>query len=183
MSTLLLLIGYGYTLLPVDIAPEKVLLIFGVAAVVHAILVLLIKGEDDADKFHDYESFAGKILLALRLMLFVGFLWALHGTMEDAPFRVRRFLTKFGLIGTVYFIGPPFLVLVVSFIAPYWRPPILTSCLILMQIGTAWWLNRLFLSRGEFFEVSELNSSSLPGGTPRSNTPRNSPRYDRDKRD
>lgn len=182
-STLLLLIGYGYTLLPVDIAPDMVVLAFGIGAVLHIVLVLLIKGEDDADKFHDYESLAGKILLALRLMLFVGFLWALNGTMQGAPFRIRRFLTKFGFIGTLYFVGPPMVVLLVSFFAPYWRPPILTSCLMLLQISTAWWLNHLFLSRGEFFEVSELNSSSLPGGTPRSKSPRSSPRYDRDKHD
>jgi len=210
-STLLLLIGYGYTLLPVDIAPDMVVLAFGIGAVLHIVLVLLIKGEDDADKFHDYESLAGKILLALRLMLFVGFLWALNGTMQGAPFRIRRFLAKFGFIGTLYFVGPPMVVLLVSFFAPYWRPPILTSCLMLLQIldssrsleigrvlfilqpsfqkqhgpriSTAWWLNHLFLSRGEFFEVSELNSSSLPGGTPRSKSPRSSPRYDRDKHD
>ena len=91
-----------------------------------------------------------------------GFLWALSGTMQGAPFRrapcsakeyqkglsfavggsgcsrprIRRFLTKFGFIGraesvqkrpfltsalgsgTLYFVGPPLVVLLVSFFAP-----------------------------------------------------------------
>lgn len=68
----------------------KVLLTFGISAVVHIILVLLIKAEvlgkrdkqakhasergltssqDSADKFHDYEGLAGKTLLVLPGML------------------------------------------------------------------------------------------------------------------
>ncbi|CAJ1378497.1 unnamed protein product, partial [Effrenium voratum] len=166
---------YGYTLIPVDVEPATVLIVFSLGALVHVVLVLLVKGEDAADKFHDYDGLAGKMLLALRLALFAGFMWALTSTMQGAPFRIRRFLATFGIIGTLYFVGPPLLVLVVSIFAPYWRPPILNSCLILLQIGTAWWLHSLFLSRGEYFEVSDLNSSSLPGGTPRG-TPRGSPR-------
>jgi len=178
-STLLILIGYGYTLIPVDVEPATVLIVFSLGALVHVVLVLLVKGEDAADKFHDYDGLAGKMLLALRLALFAGFMWALTSTMQGAPFRIRRFLATFGIIGTLYFVGPPLLVLVVSIFAPYWRPPILNSCLILLQIGTAWWLHSLFLSRGEYFEVSDLNSSSLPRGTPRG-SPRDSPDRKRD---
>lgn len=173
-STLLILIGYGYTLMPVDVQPGTVLLIFSISAVIHIILVLLTKAEDSADKFHDYDGLAGKMLLGFRLAAFVIFLWCLKSTIRGAPFRIRNLLTKFGFIGTLYFVGPPCLVLLVLVFAPYWRPPLLNTSLMFLQIGTAWWLHNLFLSRGEYFKVSELNSSSLPGGTPRS--PRDSPR-------
>ncbi|CAK9117536.1 unnamed protein product [Durusdinium trenchii] len=185
-SALLLLIGYGYTLIPVDVDPATVLLTFGISAVVHIILVLLIKAEDSADKFHDYEGLAGKTLLALRLASFAVFLWCLKSTMTGAPYRIRGLLSMFAFVGALYFIGPPFLVMLVSVFAPYWRPPILNTSLMLLQIGTAWWLHNQFLSRGEYFKVSELNSSSLPGGTPRSpRTPLESPTRSpqRDKRD
>eukprot|EP00438_Fugacium_kawagutii_P001154 Skav218145 [mRNA] locus=scaffold759:556089:574444:+ [translate_table: standard] len=155
-STLLILIGYGYALVPVDVEPGTVLLIFSLSAVIHIILVLLTKVEDSADKFHDYDGLAGKMLLGFRLAAFAIFL------------GLRTLLVKFGFIGTLYFVGHPFLVLLSSVFAPYWRPPLLNPCLAALQIGTAWWLHKLFLSRGEFFEVSELNASSLPGGTPRS---------------
>lgn len=178
-STLLILIGYGYTLMPVDVQPGTVLLIFSISAVIHIILVLLTKAEDSADKFHDYDGLAGKMLLGFRLAAFAIFLWCLKSTIRGAPFRIRNLLTKFGFIGTLYFVGPPCLVLLVLVFAPYWRPPLLNTSLMFLQIGTAWWLHNLFLSRGEYFKVSELNSSSLPGGTPRSpRSPPYSPKRD-----
>jgi len=172
-STLLILIGYGYTLVPVDVEPSTVLLIFVASALLHIVLVLLTKAEDSADKFHDYDGLAGKILLGFRLAAYAVFLFCLKGTMGGAPFRIRNLLAKFGFIGTLYFVGPPLLVLLVLVFAQYWRPPVLNTSLMLLQIGTTWWLHNLFLSRGEYFKVSELNASSLPGGTPRS--PRDSP--------
>eukprot|EP00913_Durusdinium_trenchii_P016246 g15268.t1 len=98
-SALLLLIGYGYTLIPVDVDPATVLLTFGISAVVHIILVLLIKAEDSADKFHDYEGLAGKTLLALRLASFAVFLWCLKSTMTGAPYRIRGLLSMFAFVG------------------------------------------------------------------------------------
>ncbi|CAK9046319.1 unnamed protein product [Durusdinium trenchii] len=166
-SALLLLIGYGYTLIPVDVDPATVL------------------GKRDKQAKHASERGLTSSQ-ALRLASFAVFLWCLKSTMTGAPYRIRGLLSMFAFVGALYFIGPPFLVMLVSVFAPYWRPPILNTSLMLLQIGTAWWLHNQFLSRGEYFKVSELNSSSLPGGTPRSpRTPLESPTRSpqRDKRD
>eukprot|EP00434_Breviolum_minutum_P042055 symbB.v1.2.037414.t1/scaffold5518.1/size26226/3 len=80
-STLLILIGYGYTLVPVDVEPSTVLLIFVASALLHIVLVLLTKAEDSADKFHDYDGLAGKLLLGFRLAAYAVFLFCLKGTM------------------------------------------------------------------------------------------------------
>eukprot|EP00931_Biecheleriopsis_adriatica_P119617 TRINITY_DN94841_c0_g1_i1.p1 TRINITY_DN94841_c0_g1~~TRINITY_DN94841_c0_g1_i1.p1 ORF type:complete len:509 (-),score=68.70 TRINITY_DN94841_c0_g1_i1:43-1509(-) len=171
-SALLILIGLGYTLTPVKIQPELVCLVAITLSLVHIVLVFVTKSEDGAaDKFHDYETVAGKIVLVIRLLLYAGFLWAVHRTRTGVGFRLRNFLGSFRLAGTVFFLGPPLLVLGVTPFAPYLRPPILTTAFLLLQIGTNLWLHNLFLSRGEYFNVSNLSDSPLPGGTPRSRSP------------
>lgn len=168
LSTLLLVIGFGYTLLPVKMQPEVVAPLLVVGFVVHLALIAVSKNEDGAaDKFHSHDGVPGQILIALRITLFALFLWAVHSTSRDQGWRLRNFLSRFRICGSIYFVGYPILFMVIIPVAPYWRPPILTACFLLIQIVTNLWLYSLFLSRGEYFKVSELGDTPLPGGTPR----------------
>eukprot|EP00930_Biecheleria_cincta_P072653 TRINITY_DN60008_c0_g1_i1.p1 TRINITY_DN60008_c0_g1~~TRINITY_DN60008_c0_g1_i1.p1 ORF type:complete len:469 (+),score=73.90 TRINITY_DN60008_c0_g1_i1:28-1407(+) len=168
LSTLLIVIGFGYTLLPVKMQPEVVLPLLVLGFFVHLSLIAVSKNEDGAaDKFHSHDGVPGQILIALRLALFALFLWAVHSTSHDQGWRLQNFLARFRICGSLYFVGYPILFLVVQPVAPYWRPPILTACFLLIQIVTNLWLYSLFLSRGEYFKVSELGDTPLPGGTPR----------------
>jgi hypothetical protein len=165
-STLLIAIALGYTLLPFKMTVEWVLGLGLTNLLVHIILVALGRTNDSAaNKFHHHEGLCGMIMLAIRVLLYAGFLWAVSVTEKSAGSRISNFICKFRIAGTMYFLGYPFLFLVSRPFAPYLRPLILTFGLMVSEIASVFWLNSLFLTRGSYFKVSELGSSPLPGGS------------------
>eukprot|EP00933_Yihiella_yeosuensis_P022712 TRINITY_DN17833_c0_g1_i1.p1 TRINITY_DN17833_c0_g1~~TRINITY_DN17833_c0_g1_i1.p1 ORF type:complete len:483 (+),score=54.33 TRINITY_DN17833_c0_g1_i1:97-1545(+) len=167
-SSLLILIALGYTLVPTK--EDDLEIVFPVCAflaVIHIVLVALGKTDDNAaNKFHAHEGTPGLVMMVIRVLLYVFFLWALSCTSKKTGMRIRNFLSEFRIAGSIYFLGYPFLFAVTQPVAPYIRPVILTVGIMVGQVASSWWLQRLFLSKGEYFKVSELGSSPLPGASP-----------------
>merc|ERR1719171_2868688 len=132
--------------------------------VVHAALVSFGKLQDEsASKYHENEGAIGWVLLSVRLMLFVWFLFATQASQREGGLRLQQFLHSFRLAGSVYFLAYPILFVVVQIFAAYLRHRILQIGLLAMQTASSLWLAQLFLSRGAYFKVSALSSSFLPG--------------------
>lgn len=139
LTSLLIAIAMGYTLIKDKLEDmENVMPLCMFVAIFHLVLLGCGKLQDESpSKFHDHEGMVGLLLAFLRLVSFAWFLWALRGTAADGGMRLLPFLTKFKLAGSLYFLSYPLLAFVVSFLAPYWQPPIMTSGLLVMQAGSS----------------------------------------------
>lgn len=165
LTTLLIAIAMGYTLLPskhdcLVIVKWITLMSFAV----HAALVSFAKlQEESASKYHENEGAVGWVLLSVRLMLFVWFLFATQASQREGGPRLHDFLQRFRIVGSMYFLAYPLLYVIVQIFAAYLQHPIMQVGLLTMQTASNICLGELFLSRGTYFKVSALGSSLLPG--------------------
>jgi len=166
-SSLLILIALGYTLLQSKLGELDFMIpMCFLIGIIHIMLVGLGKIEDDASyKFHENEGPIGWTLLFMRLGLFAWFYWAACSSARESRIKIRTFLYQFRLRGSLYFLAFPCIFLVTKCFAPYLQHGIMTIGLMVMQMGSNLWLTALFLTRGDYYHLSTLSSSDLPGGT------------------
>merc|ERR1711907_371739 len=100
---------------------------------------------------------------SIRLGLYVWFIVALQRSEQRGGLRLQSFLKEFKVAGSLYFLAFPVIFLVVQLFAPYLQHPIMQTGFMSMQAASHIWLSSLFLSRGNYFKVSVLSSSLLPG--------------------
>ena len=166
-TSLLILIALGYTLLHSKLGNLDVVIpVVFIIGVLHVLLVGFGKIKDDASyKFYENEGAIGYILLVLRIMLLVWFVWAVRETTKEATGnKLKNFLQTFLLAGSVYFLSYPLVFLITGLFVPYWRYKIMLGGAFIMRFCSYIWMLRLFLMKGDYFEVSTLKSSFLPGG-------------------
>jgi len=166
-SSLLILIALGYTLLQSTVGDlDLMLLVSSPLGVIHIIIVAMSKlGDGHSYKFHENEGVFGWVLLTLRLLLYIWFMWAVRSTASTGGMNIKSFLLgQFQTAGSLYFLAYPLIFVATQQFAPYWQHFVLTTGLMIMQMGSNFWLASLFLQRGEYFKVSTLNASLLPGG-------------------
>jgi hypothetical protein len=166
-SSLLILIALGYTLLHSKLGNLDVVIpIVFIVGVLHVLLVGFGKIKDDASfKFYENEGVIGWILLVLRIILLAWFVWAVKETSRESPgIKLGNFLAKFLAAGVAYFLSYPVTFIITALFPAYMRYKVMMIGNFIMKLGSYMWMARLFLTRGEYFEVSTLKSSFLPGG-------------------
>lgn len=165
-TSLLIVIALGYTLLQSKLGQLELMIpLCFFIGVVHIIIVGFAKIKDDAAyKFHENEGAVGWVLLITRMLMYAWFLWAVHSSSSAGGFQVQRFLAKFRLAGSAYFLSYPAIFLATKFADPSAQYALMSWGLMAAQLGTNLWLARLFLTRGDYFKVSTLSDSGLPGG-------------------
>eukprot|EP00933_Yihiella_yeosuensis_P060172 TRINITY_DN6229_c1_g1_i1.p1 TRINITY_DN6229_c1_g1~~TRINITY_DN6229_c1_g1_i1.p1 ORF type:complete len:454 (+),score=67.94 TRINITY_DN6229_c1_g1_i1:85-1446(+) len=165
-ASFLIAIAQGYTLVRSKLDEVELLgPVVSVVALLHVTLVAIGKLQGEAScKYHENEGLVGWILLSIRISLFAWFRTGVQNLRSVSGFKLQSFLKRFELAGSAYFLAFPILFLIVQVLAPYLQHPILQSGLLIMQTSSWFWLADLFVTRGSFFEVSELSSSLLPGG-------------------
>eukprot|EP00931_Biecheleriopsis_adriatica_P100907 TRINITY_DN76143_c0_g1_i1.p1 TRINITY_DN76143_c0_g1~~TRINITY_DN76143_c0_g1_i1.p1 ORF type:complete len:462 (+),score=74.49 TRINITY_DN76143_c0_g1_i1:55-1386(+) len=165
-TSLLILIALGYTLLQSKIGELDLMIpMCFMVGVIHIMLVGFGKIKDDASyKFHENEGIIGWILLFMRLALYGWFLWAVQSSAREGGFKIAHFLSQFRIAGSLYFLAFPAIFLVTQLFAPYLQHFVMQIGQMLAQSCFNVWLSNLFLTRGEYFKVSTLSSSDLPGG-------------------
>jgi len=111
------------------------------------------------------EGVIGWIVCAVRIALYVWFLWSINSSSRECKTNVKLlfFLRKFKLASTLYFLSFPFIFLITGFWAPYYRHAVFSIGMFMLQAVSVLWLTTLFLSRGDYFDVSTMNASFLPG--------------------
>jgi len=165
-TSLLILIALGYTLLQSKIGELDLLIpMCFMVAIIHIMLVGFGKIKDDASyKFHENEGMIGWILLLMRLALYGWFLWSVQSSARVGGLKIQQFLSRFRFAGTIYFLAYPAIFLVTQIFASYHQHFVMQVGQMIMQSSFNLWLSTLFLTRGEYFKVSTLSSSELPGG-------------------
>jgi len=165
-TSLLILIALGYTLLQSRIGELDLMIpMCFMVGVIHIMLVGFGKLKDDESyKYHENEGVIGWILLIMRLLLYAWFSWAVQSSAREGGARLRSFLGHFFAAGSVYFLAYPLIFLLTKMFAPYLQHTVLQIGLMVMQASSNVWLATLFLTRGEYFRVSTLSDSELPGG-------------------
>lgn len=166
-TSLLILIALGYTLLHSKLGNLDVVIpVVFIIGVLHVLLVGFGKIKDDASyKFYENEGVIGWVLLVLRGLLLAWFVWAVKETRKESTgVKMVHFLQTFLVAGVVYFLSYPLVFVVTALFVPYMRYKVMHIGSFLMRFGSYIWMARLFLSRGEYYEVSTLKASFLPGG-------------------
>jgi len=166
-TSLLIIIGLGYTLLQSKIGElDLVIPMCFMVGVVHVLIVGIGMAQSESStKFHDNEGIVGYILLVMRLLLYAWFVWAVRSTSAEARgMKLQAFCRKFLAAGSIYFLSYPMILMLTKLFAPYLQFGIMAAGLMAMQIGSNVWLASLFVVKGDYFAVSTLNASSLPGG-------------------
>merc|ERR1719343_1720313 len=106
-TSLLILIALGYTLLQSRIGELDLMIpMCFMVGVIHIMLVGFGKIKDDASyKYHENEGVVGWILLVMRVLLYLWFLWAVQSSASEGGMKLQTFLRQFGAAGTVYFMS------------------------------------------------------------------------------
>eukprot|EP00397_Hematodinium_sp_SG-2012_P014714 GEMP01014970.1.p1 GENE.GEMP01014970.1~~GEMP01014970.1.p1 ORF type:complete len:422 (+),score=50.43 GEMP01014970.1:47-1312(+) len=168
LTSLLILIALGYTLLQSQLGQLDIVIpIVFIICIVNVLLVGFGKIKDDASyKFHENEGIVGWIICVVRVALYCWFLWAINSCSNEARTNVKLlfFFRKFKIASSLYFLSFPLIFLLTALWAPYYRHCVFSIGIFCMQAVSIMWLTTLFLSRGDYFEVSTLNTSFLPGG-------------------
>jgi len=165
-AALLVAIAQGYTLLHSEVDElNTVGPIVAMVAILHVACVCFDKFDGElSNQHHQHHGVIGCVMFAVRMFLFMWFIRSTRSLYQKSGFKLQTFLQRFQTVGSVYFLAYPVIFLVVQLFAEYLQHPILQICLLTVQSASAFWLAHLFLSRGEFYAVSTLSSSFLPGG-------------------
>ena len=69
---------------------------------------------------HQYQTTVGLLILFIRLFLFALFAIGIFRSLASSAGAIRRFLKIFGLIGSVYFLCWPVMLLFCTLFLPYY---------------------------------------------------------------
>jgi len=122
------MIGYGWTISYEDLQDKD---IYGIIACFVIMVHMMIGGltfidHGDANKYHDFGGPQGAVLVALRLILWAGFVYGIVTTIQTAPRKSVEFLKRFALIGSLYIMAFPILWIISTFNWMYVRNRIIT---------------------------------------------------------
>ena len=123
--------------------------------------------EDSLTSWHNYDSAAGLVITLIRVGLFGYFIQSLKDTLnhKSTKRQLRQFLIHFGMLGTLYFLTFPLLVMINVLVAPYLQHKVMTIGNSICQMVGIWCLSIIFTSKqSEYYKVSFKNQSLLPTG-------------------
>lgn len=160
------LVGWGWTINYMNLENfEFFLPLLAFVGIIHLLIVGLSRLTDDEfTKNHDYEGFAGYLIIFLRIGLYVYFIMGIHDTFKQARFKIRSFIIKFGILGTIYFLAFPILVLITSFyVAPYVKHKVVMLGTLILESLVLIILTRIFTNKdGDYYDVSFKGKTPLP---------------------
>ena len=166
VSSLLVLIASGWTI-NYSHFEDTELLVFTciMAGFFHITFAVLGQAfNDDPFNSHDYEHWAGVILIIFKVMLFGAFLLLLLRTYHKINQKLQSFTIQFGLLGSVYLLSLPVTVLVVStMIETALRHRTVTISFLVLESVTLLPLTYMLTSqKSSYHKVSYKGSAELP---------------------
>lgn len=161
-----ILVGWGWTINYMNLEDfEFFLPLLSFVGIIHLLIVGLGRLTDDEfTKNHDYEGFAGYLIIVLRVGLYIYFVMGIHDTFKQARFKIKSFIIKFGFLGTIYFLAFPILVLITStFVASYVKHKVIMLGTLILESLVLIILTRIFTNKGgEYYDVSFKGKTLLP---------------------
>jgi len=83
-------------------------------------------------------------------------------TFAAATNKLQPFLIRFFFASSVYYLSYPLLVLIAGVVAPYLRHKFMLAGVFFMQALSFVGYTHMFLTRGQYYEVSSLDANFLP---------------------
>jgi hypothetical protein len=165
MSCLLIFFSYGWT---ITVSNINNLEHFWPLYVMFGVFQVLIAGisritDDERYKRHNYEGIAGIFIFLMKIGFYSYFCYNFRKVInESRDDRVKRFLKRFWFFGSVYFLAFPVLLIINTFVAPYLQHKFITFGNLALQILSVSLLSFLFVSKGEYYEISLKSKTILP---------------------
>lgn len=162
---LLILLSWGWTISFTEFESMSFFLPFSIIiGLLQIFFVIVSKNSDDEYyKFHDYEDWAGKLILMFRISIFYYFLKGIYRTFSEANQRVRFFILKMGFFGSIYFLAVPAISIINTFIAQYCRHQVMEiGSLILQILGMIIFTVLFNKKKGDYYDISVYSNPLLP---------------------
>ncbi|EUD68997.1 hypothetical protein C922_00688 [Plasmodium inui San Antonio 1] len=169
MCTMLLSLSYGLTIFEAsfDIF-TRIKVIFSIITVFHVVLVILDNTYimESSSKFFDNDNITGYIILALRVLLAIVYHVNINNLFLVAKVpTIRNFLKKMYICGLFYIFSFPIIFMVCYIFDTYWRQRFMLFGTAFLQYVSTYCITKMFLTNSEYFKVSDMSASDLPGAT------------------
>ena len=164
ITTLLIIIAGGWTIAYSDFpVPE----LYIPALFLLTFLHLFMAGfgylhESDKSTFTRYEGTSGLVIIIMRAVMYCWFLFNLYSTSRNKDIKKYRFIYKFGVGASLYFLSLPLLVIGSSVFKAHQREKIIVAGANLTQAAAFYLLYLIFTGKGDYHKMNSV-FSMLPG--------------------
>ena len=165
VTMFLLLISWGWTINYQELQDLEVYIPLSVlVVVVHVIIIGLGKLTDDAhDKYHSYDGWVGIVMILIRLGMYGYFFWGTKETFTRARAKVKEFAQQLRVLGSVYFLAFPVIVIVSYIFDSYMRLSVVLFGSLFLQLSSVVLLSySCTSSKSGYYSVSFKGQTLLP---------------------
>lgn len=166
-TVLLILLSWGWTINFMEFESMTIFMPFSILiGIIQIGFVFLSKASDDTYyKFHDYEDLAGYLIVFVRSGLFFYFLKGLYRTFMEANEKIRSFIVKLGIFGSIYILAFPVIIFINTIVAAYCRHQVIVIGSLVLQIFGILIITILFnKKKGNYYDISLQSTPLLPMG-------------------
>eukprot|EP00826_Nyctotherus_ovalis_P015709 TRINITY_DN14490_c0_g1_i1.p1 TRINITY_DN14490_c0_g1~~TRINITY_DN14490_c0_g1_i1.p1 ORF type:complete len:202 (-),score=4.90 TRINITY_DN14490_c0_g1_i1:27-632(-) len=163
LSVLLVLISWGWTISYLKFhRPLLLIEMLFTLLVLHLLLGGLTElGNDEYDKYHNYDGIQGVLLTVLRLGMFGYFLYGATRMYRQCSIQIKPFFTTFTIYAGAYLLSFPLLILICQICVPYVRHRIMTIGTIFFQSLALCILLKLFTGNNQYTRISKHKAPPL----------------------
>ena len=162
---LLIQISRGWTIDYKDIGMNMVYFpLYVILILMHIVISgLTYAFQDEALTHHDYGGYRGLLLVILRMILMFVFLVGINERKQKSSPNVIPFANTLGLLGSIYFLSFPGVIIISYFIPVSSRYVFVLGTNAFIQGFTIWALYRTFSSsKNLYFKISTKSKTILP---------------------
>lgn len=162
---LLIAIAEGWTITFVDLPNiELYVAVFIFVGLGKLVLVGIGRlSKDSSDVYSDYENLSGAFLVLLRLGLF-GWFWVnISALGAKATGKIKLFINKLAMVGSLYFLSQPAVVFVSFGISPYMRHWVIVASSVAIQMTAMLGLSLMFTRQKSEYNKVRATTHDLPG--------------------
>jgi hypothetical protein len=105
------MIGYGWTITYKTVDEKDIffILLLFVVMIHLMITALTFVDDDEYHKYHDFSGVQGFIIVALRLIIFLAYLYGFYTTHSEVSNKQKQYVKKFGIVSIIYILAYPLL--------------------------------------------------------------------------
>jgi len=166
ITCLLLLIAYGWSINFLEFEDMDVFIPLGILlGIMHIVIIGVGKIIDNEHyKYHDYENWAGVVIIVVRLLLYVFWIYLFVQTYTAAKHTEKKFFGKFGIFASIYFLAFPILVIFSTFfVSAHSKHKLVTTGTLLLQTLTLVVLTLVFTTKKtQYYQISLKGKTLLP---------------------
>ncbi|OMJ87697.1 hypothetical protein SteCoe_10541 [Stentor coeruleus] len=165
ITILLIIISTGWTIKYKDFPDFELLLPICFLVVVLNIMIIGLGRitQDASNKNSDFECVPGYILIVIRILMWIWFIFNSKDLYVKASCQLENFLNRFVFVSSMYFVALPIVIIASWFLEPYRRNAFVVVGVNTVQVIVFFYLTHLFSEKSAFYKVSTISESVLPG--------------------